>query len=328
MKLKFSDGAEVEIGTSESIVSELKQLGFMFPHSCEVGRCESCKVEVLRGETGNIYPEISLSEVERSHGFILACCRKALSNLEIQAPLPGLSRFRPRLIPCKLDGVVSLGDGLFQIEVQLPRVPIFNFVGGQHVEFILPDGSTRLYSIAGGHKLQNRLRFLIRAHDGGRFGEFIRSSGMEALFRLRGPLGALTLGPQGPRTDLVFVATGTGISVFRAMLEEMMVNEWNKCPYSITLFWGVSNESNFAMVDLEFYRGNLSVVKTVSKPSQAWLGNIGRVTDLLAESELSLSSKVFLCGNPDMVSDVRSILLRRGFKSDAIQSDAFVATDF
>jgi len=328
MRLFFSDGAEVEVGTSDSIVSELKKSGLMFPHSCEVGRCESCKVQVLRGETEAFRAELSLSEPERECGFVLACCRKVRSDLELNITLPRQLVFRPRTTPCKLSNLDVLCERLYRVELQLPKTPEFKFAAGQHVDFIYPDGSARKYSIASIDRVSNRLTFLVRAHHGGRFEQFICDASMGALFKLRGPLGTFCLDSTKLTSDLVFVATGTGISVFHAMLEEMMARNLDTSAFNVTLFWGVSDEREFDMVDLSFYDGNLALEKIASKPTKGWSGKVGRVTDVLAQSNLSITSQVFLCGNPSMITDVTSLLLSRGFDRHAIKSDLFVSTNF
>ena len=328
MRLVFNDGAEVEVGTSDSIVSELKKSGLMFPHSCEVGRCESCKVQVLSGETEALRAEVSLGEPERECGFVLACCRKARSDLELNITLPRQLSFRPRTTPCKLSNLDVVDEGLYRVELQLPKAPVFNFAAGQHVDFIYPDGSARKYSIASIDRVRNRLTFLVRAHHGGRFERFISEAGMGALFKLRGPLGTFCLDYTRSTSDLVFVATGTGISVFHAMLEEMMAHSRDTSAFNVTLFWGVAHEREFDIVELGFYDGNLALEKIVSKPSKGWSGKVGRVTDVLAQSNLSITSQAFLCGNPSMIKDVTSLLLSLGLDHHAIQSDLFVSTNY
>ena len=328
MRLVFSDGAEVEVGNSNSIVSELKKKGLMFPHSCEAGRCDSCKVQVLRGETEVLRDEVSLSKSERERGFVLACCRAAWSDLELNITLPRQLSFRPRTTPCKLSNLDVVDEGLYRVELQLPKAPVFNFAAGQHVDFIYPDGSARKYSIASIDRVRNRLTFLVRAHHGGRFQQFISDANMGALLKLRGPLGTFCLDSTKAPSDLVFVATGTGISVFHAMLEEMMADSCDTSAFNVTLLWGVSHEREFDIVDLGFYDGNLALEKVVSKPSKGWSGKVGRVTDVLAQSNLSMTSQVFLCGNPSMVTDVTALLLSLGFGRHAIQSDLFVSTNY
>lgn len=326
MNVEFIGGKKVKIGVSESLVSELKKTGLMFPHSCESGRCESCKVQLIEGETECFKQEISLSDSERSRGLILACCRKARSDLVLLAPYPQPASAASRVVPCKLADLLLVSDGLYQVEVQLPKAPTFEFLAGQHVDFIYPTGEARKYSIAKADSARNRLYFLVRLHAGGCFERFVKLARKGDLFKLRGPLGSFALDYTQVERPHIFVATGTGISVFCAMLDEMASRSEISNLGGVSLYWGVSTEGELDMFDAKAYQIDLTVNIAVSKPSVSWSAPAGRVTDLLSAVNIDLSSQVYLCGNPAMVEDVTSFFVRSGIDESSIHSDSFVAS--
>ena len=79
----------------------------------------------------------------------------------------------------------------------------------------------------------------------------------------------------------------------------------------------------------------LTYVATVSRPKEdeGWSGEIGRVDDLIRKytdlwNLTPENTKVYLCGHPGMIENVKGIAKRRGWQDGAIKAEAFfVPTD-
>jgi ferredoxin--NADP+ reductase len=74
----------------------------------------------------------------------------------------------------------------------------------------------------------------------------------------------------------------------------------------------------------------LTYVPTVSRPWEdpEWKGETGRVDDLIRKySDLwnlqPDDSKMYLCGHPEMIENVRGIIRRRGWLEEAVQAEAY-----
>lgn len=133
--------------------------------------------------------------------------------------------------------------------------------------------------------------------------------------------------------DLWMLASGTGIGPFISILQDRAI--WQEYQ-NLVLVHGVRHANEFAyhntllalQKDPAFSSlpARLQLVKTVTRDpavavSQHCLqgritqllknGNLERVTGLTLQAE---TSRVMLCGNPEMISDTRKILHERGLK--------------
>lgn len=129
-------------------------------------------------------------------------------------------------------------------------------------------------------------------------------------------------------SDLWMMATGTGIGPYLSMLRDPYV--WQKFERLI-LVHGVRDAREFTYSDeleqLQLHppvasHGTLQVIRATSRESTpAYLH--GRITALLENGELEKAigralteaeSRIMMCGNPDMIEDMRRLLHQRGMR--------------
>lgn len=140
--------------------------------------------------------------------------------------------------------------------------------------------------------------------------------------------GLFTLDRVTPGKSVLLVATGTGLAPYMSMLRTMLVHEERRrfvvlhgARYSWDLGYRAELES------LARIRPNLTYLPAITRPEQdRWFrGFTGRVQTLLADgllervAGLTLDPKqvdVFLCGNPDMIREVKVLLEAKGFVPD------------
>lgn len=68
----------------QTILQAARAAGVRIPAACEFGLCGTCKTRKISGEVEMSHNGGILDE-EIAEGFILACCSKALSALEVEA---------------------------------------------------------------------------------------------------------------------------------------------------------------------------------------------------------------------------------------------------
>ena len=109
-----------------------------------------------------------------------------------------------------------------------------------------------------------------------------------------------------------------GIAPFRSMLLEHLP----RFESHITLLFGARYEQGLLYLDelelLAREHPHFHLLTTVTRPSESWIGRIGRVQGHLNEALASASQDpatidVYICGLKEMVDDVRSLLKGRGF---------------
>ncbi|RMD45297.1 MAG: ferredoxin--NADP reductase [Aquificota bacterium] len=229
-------------------------------------------------------------------------------------------------------------DNLFTLKVQ-PDFAIPDFLPGQYVALGLPpeapkvswaeqgDKETikegrlirRTYSIASPPSNKEYLEFFIAVvKDGVLSPRLAALKKGDKLFTMPKTAGAFTLEGVNNAEKIFLFATGTGIAPYMSMLRDKTIFNLAN---SVYLIYGVRYETDFCydqeLEKLKQSEPKFNYLKTVSRPSTNWKGRKGYVQDYINDGTLNINPKtdhIFLCGNPNMVEDVSSRLLKQGFK--------------
>jgi len=140
--------------------------------------------------------------------------------------------------------------------------------------------------------------------------------------------GFFTLDRVAPGKAVLLIATGTGLAPYISMLRTMLIHDSKRkfvvlhgARYSWDLGYRAELES------LARIRPNLTYIPSITRPGEDphFTGPSGRIQSLLEQGVVeSLSgllidparTDVFLCGNPDMIRKVKTIMAARGFVPD------------
>lgn len=129
--------------------------------------------------------------------------------------------------------------------------------------------------------------------------------------------GTFTLKDIPPASNLVFIATGTGIAPFISMLR---TSETWQPERHITLIHGVRHPCDFGYQEecSELTESNprFKYLRTVSRAAPGWGGLRGYVQECFLRGDVPLDpeqDRVFLCGNPAMIADMEKLLRPRGY---------------
>lgn len=190
------------------------------------------------------------------------------------------------------------------------------FTPGQFVSFSADIGEkriTRAYSLAG-PPAGSRFELCLNRVEDGLFSPYLFDLAPGAVVDMKGPLGGFVM--RSPVSDSVFVATGTGIAPFRAMIPAAV----HAAPERhFTLLFGVRHEHGLHYRD-EFERlarehANFVFWPTLTQPGPAWTGRTGRVQAHLPEAvEERRDIDLYICGLKAMVDSVRAMLKEMGFE--------------
>jgi ferredoxin--NADP+ reductase len=141
------------------------------------------------------------------------------------------------------------------------------------------------------------------------------------------------LEPDDDRTHL-YVSTGTGIAPFISMIRETRAQG---LPRKTVVVNGVSFADELGYRDeleaLEEYGGYpLTYVPTVSRPDDprnaGWTGRVGRAEGIIRDvcRDLKLRPEktvVYICGNPEMILNVESVLMDAGFPEFHVKKELY-----
>lgn len=218
------------------------------------------------------------------------------------------------------------------------RSPEYSFTAGQYARLGLQDEGGgviwRAYSMTSAPS-QDLLEFYGIIVPGGRFTTLLKAlKPGDKLLVEKQSYGFMTPDRFKDGSDLWMLATGTGIGPYISMLRDAYV--WQKFR-NLILVHGVRHADEFAYRD-ELAKlaqqappgaqARLRVLRLVTRDqvqrAEAELLN-GRITTLLENGELEraaglpiseASSRIMLCGNPDMIEDMRRLLHQLGLRPD------------
>ncbi|HLF06739.1 MAG TPA: FAD-dependent oxidoreductase [Thermoplasmata archaeon] len=236
----------------------------------------------------------------------------------------------------KYDCVVT--DNFYESpDVYLLRMtfpPEFTFKPGQYVSFEYEkDGAKKLkpYSIASPPHILPEIEFCIKRVDApvpGFVSNLLKpeTTPKGAKFRALGPLGRFILEPPVPH-DCIFIATGTGIAPFVAMLGEIFKH--GGTDRHIWLFYGVRYENGLVYhALLEMWASQhptFHYVPTLSRPEPTWKGGHGYVQHHFQKMITEPKEKqVYICGLKPMVEEVITIAQQVGFGKEQIHFEKYV----
>jgi ferredoxin-NADP reductase len=198
----------------------------------------------------------------------------------------------------------------------VPEVRRLEFEPGQFVSLTDEVGGkpvTRAYSVCSAPQ-GNRFELCLNRVPNGAFTPHLFDLRPGDWVPVQGPMGFFTL--REPLSDSIFVATGTGIAPFRAMLQDPRL--WSP-RFEFTLIFGARYEHGLLYREefeaLEREHRNFHFWPVLSRPAESWQGRTGHVQPYVLEAAGQRRDlDVYICGLKAMVDDVRQMLKEIGFE--------------
>ncbi|HJV51263.1 MAG TPA: ferredoxin--NADP reductase [Noviherbaspirillum sp.] len=215
------------------------------------------------------------------------------------------------------------------------KPPNYSFVAGQYARLGLPDEHDavwRAYSMVSAPH-EEQLEFYGILVPNGRFTSRLKQlKPGDRILLEKQPFGFMTVDRFEDGDDLWMLATGTGIGPFISILRDPLV--WEKFRH-LQLVHCVRHAAELSYQNhlAELARrpptssaapARMQLIQSTTRDPEAAPPRLhGRVTTLLENGELERaagipltekSSRIMLCGNPDMIEDTRRILHHRGMR--------------
>jgi NAD(P)H-flavin reductase len=204
--------------------------------------------------------------------------------------------------------IEHLSETTTQFSIKLDDRGALGFLPGQYVNIQIPGtDQTRSYSFSSGPRADH-VAFLLRNTPTGALPTYLRERAKVGdRVEFQGPLGSFYLRPV--QRPVLFLAGGTGLAPFLAMLDKL---SQNGAEHPVHLIFGVTNDPDLVRIDeLEDYAKrlpNFSFACTVADEGSSY-PNKGYVTRYIEPDHLNGGDvDVYLCGPPPMVDAVRSFL--------------------
>jgi len=302
----------------ETVLEALLRGGVAVPYVCKLGSCQTCLVRSLQGTPPEL-AQMGLKDTLKKQRYFLACRCYPTEDMTIR--LSDQSAFYR-------DGIVTknqmLNHNTMLLEIKFADA--FEFYPGQFVNLQRRDGLTRSYSIANIPQQSNTLAFHIRRLPEGRFSEWLHDE-LETgdTIAVSEPRGHCFYLPQRSEQGLLLIGTGTGLAPLEGILLDALQHQHTGV---IHLFHGVREvndlyRSDF-LQDLAAQHDNFTYTPCLSGKFVPVGFAKGYAHDVALATLSDLKNwRVFLCGHPDMVNQMKRQAFLKGAAMRDIYADAF-----
>jgi len=210
------------------------------------------------------------------------------------------------------------------------------YAPGQYATLGISDGDRviqRPYSMASPHAPEAWWEFHVRRVRGGALTERLWEVPVGGRLRLGAPRGRFTADPDDRRAHL-FIATGTGIAPFVAMIRDDLAAGRER---PVAVVHGVAHADELGFRDLltslaADHPSGFRYVPTISRPDDprnaGWSGVTGRAERVVEDGWEALgldpaTTVAYLCGNPGMVASAQAALAARGIAPGDVHTESY-----
>lgn len=314
-----------EVASDETVLAAALRSHVDLAHDCQLGGCGTCRIKLLEGAVAYQEFPLALTHEEEAAGYALACQARPQGDIVIMparamADAPEAARHA-----AVVRAVAQASPLVTRLVLDIPDVERVDFLPGQHMNVIMPDGGTRSFSMAS-KPSGNRIDFHIRRIECGAFTD-LRLSRLKPgdMLDVELPRGAFHFHAEDYR-PLLMVATGTGLAPIKSMLDALMDDP--DCP-PVSLYWGTRTAADLYVRDeIDAWKSRLyefNYVPVLSRADPAWQGRRGYVQDAVAADLPDLSEHaIYLCGSPEMISGAKQSFIARGASIAHIYAEGFL----
>lgn len=323
-------GRTFEVVAGESVLDAALHQGVSFSYACRNGVCGACRGRIVEGKVdyGDLQP-VGLTEAQAAAGEALLCMARPLTDLVVEAKeVGGGSELPIRKLPVRVAKMERLAEDVMRLLLKLPAGQRLQFLAGQYIDVLLPDGGRRSFSIANPPHDDQFLELHIRRVEGGEFtGHVFEQMQEKDILRIEGPYGNFTLN-EDASLPMILIAGGTGFAPIKGIIEHA-IEEGVKRP--MKLYWGARDEAGLYLDELArswAAHDNFEYIPVPDSASGQWSGRSGRVheavlADVGEAADALKGYEVYVAGPPPLVEAVRVDLSARGLLAQNLYYDSF-----
>lgn len=232
----------------------------------------------------------------------------------------------PKQYTAKLEERIVHNPKYIELHFELVEPHDVQFEAGQYVSIKCSEaGHRRSYSICNRPDITHGFELLVDITPQGVGTKYLESLQPGQDVHALGPLGHFVIANDPAEEQLVFVATGSGITPFKSMILDLLQVKQDKRP--MTLYWGMRHADQLFWMDewLELQEAfpNFKLHPVISQPIPEWTLCRGRVTDCLSVHQFHEKAGFYLCGNQAMIEQVTKFLADKQVPSQNVHFEKF-----
>lgn len=324
-----SSGKRFDAADGETVLEAAQRAGIALPYSCRSGACGSCKAVLVEGECSYPHnPPVALAVPGHNRGAILLCQAVARSDIAIRArEIASVEDIPHRRLEVEVVEREALAPDVVGVWLRPVGGDRLNWLPGQYLDVVLPDGRHRPFSIANGPGPDGRIELHVRHVPGGGFTSWVYESlRVGDRLSIEAPLGTFV-----PREDserpMLFMAGGTGFAPVKALVEHFIALGTRR---HMSIYWGARIAADLYLADLatEWTRQapNVSFIPVLSDPDAAKASGLreGLIHEALLQDHPDLSAfDMYMSGPPAMIAAGRQFFIDANLPEDRLFFDSF-----
>ncbi len=334
IKLAQSETA-FECAAGDPIMRAALRAGIAFPYECNVGKCGSCRFELIEGSMDNLWEQApALTDRDRQLHRRLGCQSVAVTDCTIKVRLDRncMPLVRPALRTATLAAVRNVTHDIREFSFRTAEPA--EFAAGQYALLHLPGvAGPRAYSMCNISNSEGIWTFLIKYVRGGK--------GTQVLFenlsvgdgiQMDAPYGLAYFREQFDR-DIVCIAGGSGLSPVISIARQAARHP-NFAQRRVHVFYGGRGPSDICGDEflrlLPGFGANITFNASISVAdldlNKMWIGPVGFVHELVERvmSERMADCEYYLAGPPPMLqAAVQMLVLRHKITLERVHFDRF-----
>jgi CDP-4-dehydro-6-deoxyglucose reductase len=330
-KVKNSGSEAVfTVNEGESVLSAALRQGVMLPYSCKNGTCGSCKGQLESGEVHYpFHPPLALSREEIADGAALFCQAEPIEDLVIQVrEIEAVRDIHVRKMPARVIEKTLLSPHVMLLRLKLPNAQRLQFLAGQYLDILLPDGKRRAFSIASSPQLEDEIELHIRHVEGGGFtGWVFDELKVKSILRLEAPLGNFFVRNDKPDRAMIMMGGGTVFAPLKSMIEDLLEHGDHR---PLHLFWGAQSRSELYMHEqvLKWAQDHEHLSYTPALMERNEGDPVDSFYGLVHESVIDRHAKlagfdIYMSGPPSMIDAGRNAFIEHGAEKRRLFFDSF-----
>jgi len=326
----INSGTTFTVNEGESVLNAALRQGVMLPYSCKNGTCGSCKGQLESGEVHYpFHPPLALSREEIGEGSALLCQAEPVEDLVIRArEIEAVRDIQVRKMPARVIEKTLLAPDVMLLKIKLPNAQRLQFLAGQYLEILLPDGKRRAFSIASPPQSEDIIELHIRHVEGGGFtGWVFDQLNVRDILRLEAPLGTFFVRNDATDRAMIMMGGGTGFAPLKSMIEDLLAHH-DKRP--LHLFWGVRSQAELYMLEEaqqwaaqnDHIQFSSALLEPGDKDTNGSFNGFVHEAVLAQYADLS-GFDIYMSGPPAMIDAGRTAFLAHGAEQRRIFFDSF-----
>lgn len=325
-EVKFAN-TSYALAEDESVLDGLLRNAQDIPYACKSGVCQACLVKAVAG-TPTAKAQTGLKPTLKAEGYALAC--QWVPETDVEVRLPGLSEDAAVVV---ISSTERLNAGVIRL-VLTPKDPatMFSSRPGQYLSLVSPAGITRSYSIANDFARDGYLELHVASTPLGLFTQWLFNTAKPGdELHARGPAGACFYTcEEAADFPMLLAGTGTGLAPLYGIVHDALGKGHSG---NITLLHGGSipdrlyyvNELRELAANHPNFHYEALVLAAPEGDAKHKQGDIEQAALATLDAATMANQRVFLCGAPEFVQDLRRKIFLKGVRSANIYCDAFIS---